>query len=124
MRKRARELKYRDPEAWKRRLEKNLEWKKKNKKKLNKAIRSQHYFKRYGISLEDYEEMLKKQNKKCKICGSEEYGRKSSNYFAVDHCHKTGKVRGLLCHQCNVGLGKFKDNEEILFKAIKYLKGE
>lgn len=75
---------------------------------------------RYGISGEQYETMLTEQEYSCKICGcSVEDNGKS---LAVDHCHDTGKVRDLLCHNCNVGLGNFKDNVELMMKAIEYLK--
>lgn len=64
--------------------------------------------------------MLKKQNGGCAICKSKVSGGKGA--FHVDHCHKTGKIRGLLCHFCNVGLGVFKDDVKTLSVAIAYLK--
>ena len=62
--------------------------------------------------------MLKKQNNKCKICNV----KFSKSTACVDHCHTTNKVRGLLCRLCNIGLGHFKDNTEILTNAITYLE--
>lgn len=70
----------------------------------------------YGISIKDYENLLNKQNNKCLICGEEK-----SLY--VDHDHKTGKIRGLICHACNLGLGFFRDNINRLNQAISYLHG-
>lgn len=69
------------------------------------------------MTYDDFKQMLKKQDNKCAICGKEETKRRMS----VDHCHKTGKVRGLLCQLCNTSLGGFKDDVAILKKAIKYL---
>jgi len=76
----------------------------------------------YNMTLEDYSLLLNKQDNKCAICAIhiEEYGKDS---FVVDHCHSSGKVRGLLCQQCNTGLGMFKDNPNSLQTAIEYLKG-
>ena len=78
--------------------------------------------KKYGITPEIYQKMLTHQEGKCAICFSSEVliAKKSYNLF-VDHDHETGKVRGLLCHHCNAGLGYFKDNEQSLKKAIEYL---
>lgn len=73
----------------------------------------------YGINLQEYNKMLKNQQGTCKICNSKPKYKKS---LSVDHCHKTGKVRGLLCGDCNTGLGKFRDNIDSLKNAIKYLK--
>ena len=80
--------------------------------------------KKYGITIEEQEDMLRKQSGKCKICGKDIYlfGDTKSNTAHVDHDHKTGKVRGLLCQECNTGLGKFCDNIEYLKNAIKYLE--
>lgn len=73
----------------------------------------------FGITIEDYEQMLSEQNHVCAICfGTEKRSHKS---LAVDHCHDTGVVRGLLCSNCNLGLGNFQDNIEILKSAIEYL---
>lgn len=117
-----RELRFTNPEKYNEQLKKNLEWKKTNKNKMTKLNRVSHYQDRYGITIDDYNKMLKEQNGKCKICYRSDTGRKSSKYFVVDHFHSTGTIRGLLCHKCNVGLGKFEDNVNILSKAITYLK--
>jgi hypothetical protein len=65
--------------------------------------------------------MLLEQHSVCRICGTDNPGGRGK-VFSVDHDHQTGKVRGLLCHHCNVGLGNFKDSIDILKKAISYLE--
>lgn len=75
---------------------------------------------KYGITLEQFEAMLKDQGNACKICKTSTPGGKGT--FHVDHCHKTGVVRGLLCHHCNALLGHAKDQVTILEEAIRYLK--
>jgi hypothetical protein len=81
------------------------------------------YKRRYGITLEQYEAMMQKQNEVCAICqvpgATGSYGM-----LDVDHCHKTGKVRGLLCIKCNHAIGVLGDDVEGLMRAIKYLKNE
>lgn len=78
------------------------------------------YLKRtYGISLDDYNKMYKEQNGKCGICGKSNL---ESGILGVDHNHKTGKVRLLLCSACNSILGHAKENIEILEKTIEYIK--
>ena len=74
--------------------------------------------KAYGISSSEYEEKLKYQNYACAICNK----KATTKALAVDHCHKTGNVRSLLCGLCNTGLGQFKDNPELLIKAADYLR--
>lgn len=69
---------------------------------------------KYNISLDDYNILLMKQQYKCKICNKIEP-------LFVDHCHNTGKIRGLLCHFCNVMLGFSKEDISILKSAISYL---
>lgn len=76
----------------------------------------------YGISLSDYEEMYARQSGKCDICKSDRVGNTQHKHLHVDHCHITSKIRGLLCSQCNSGLGYFKDSESTLLEAIEYLK--
>ena len=73
----------------------------------------------FNITLDEYNDLLKNQNNKCAICKSTNPSGKGN--FHVDHCHKTGKIRGLLCHHCNLGLGNFKDDTELLNIAIEYL---
>jgi hypothetical protein len=77
----------------------------------------------HGISLEDYERLFNHQGGLCAICGRSEkakiHGKIKS--LAVDHCHTTGKIRGLLCHRCNLGLGWFDDNVLLLRHAATYL---
>lgn len=79
---------------------------------------------KFGITQEQYEAMLEAQGGVCKICLQEE--RKARHgvimALAVDHDHETGKIRGLLCNNCNLGIGKFSDNVVYLFSAIDYLK--
>lgn len=70
----------------------------------------------FGITLEQYEELSLSQNESCAICGTPQIEQRKK--MAVDHDHATGKVRALLCHNYNVGIGNFKDNPQILTKAI------
>ena len=74
----------------------------------------------YGITEEQYNEMLQKQNGVCRFCKKSPEDNKQR--LAVDHCHDTGKVRGLLCSTCNLGLGYFNDNIALLSEAILYLQ--
>lgn len=76
--------------------------------------------KRYNLNYNDYLVLLKTQENKCAICGTDTLTRR----LDVDHCHETGKVRGLLCAICNRSLGGFKDNTVYLSKAIEYLNVE
>ena len=76
--------------------------------------------KRHGLKSGELDKMKKAQKNKCAICGKHKDSLKKK--LAVDHCHKTGKIRGLLCGNCNNGLGRFQDNVKFLEKAIKYLK--
>ena len=73
--------------------------------------------KTYGISLEDYNNLLKSQNNCCTICKSRDNIR-----LSVDHCHKTGKVRGLLCGRCNRVIGLMGENKKWLQNAVLYLE--
>lgn len=80
------------------------------------------YLKKYGITIEDRDLILAKQDSKCAICKSPHPNRKNTRNFCVDHNHETGKVRGLLCQSCNRGLGLLKDSKEILLRAVRYLE--
>jgi hypothetical protein len=79
--------------------------------------------KQYGISLEDYKKMSELQKGLCLICKKPEltFLNQTARKLSIDHCHKTGKVRGLLCQKCNMAIGIFSESEDILNSAIKYL---
>jgi hypothetical protein len=73
----------------------------------------------FGIGLDDYQRMLSEQDGKCAICRTDSNRGRA---FAVDHDHATGEIRGLLCSDCNTGIGLLKDEPELLAKAIQYLQ--
>jgi hypothetical protein len=76
--------------------------------------------KRFGLSLEQYDQMLKDQDLKCAICNKHQ--EILTRRMAVDHCHKTGRLRALLCNSCNRGIGLFADDANLVEKAASYLK--
>lgn len=76
----------------------------------------------YGITIEKYESMRAEQNDSCAICKKKFVAGGKKTNFGVDHCHKTGKVRGLLCYHCNAALGMVLENEEIILSMIAYLR--
>lgn len=84
-------------------------------------IREYNLKRDYGITVSDYNILFESQNYKCVICGSEN-SKGSHKHFHVDHDHKTGRVRGLLCFKCNSLLGQANDDCSILQNAIDYLK--
>lgn len=102
-------------------------------KKCHYASKKEHYKKKsvrdrykhnqlrfkYGIGINEYNKMLAEQNGKCAICDGVNHNRKK---LSVDHCHETGKIRGLLCEKCNSVLGWAKDSTLVLQNAISYLK--
>ena len=94
---------------------KSKAWHESNKER----VRHLNLVRDFGITLDEYNKLLVNQNESCAICHKhqDEFDRA----LAVDHDHKTGKVRGLLCASCNNGLGRFKDNKDLLSEAIKYL---
>ena len=103
----------------------------KQRTKKNRELRKEHYdeMKRkshlkvaYGITPEDYNQMFVDQDGCCAICSIHQ--SELNKRLAVDHCHATGEVRGLLCDKCNMALGLFKDDQDLLNKAIHYLQGE
>ncbi len=86
---------------------------------LNPEKKKAQHLRKYQITPQQHAEMLADQCGVCAICKTAPAGPK--NFPMVDHCHKTGKVRGLLCSNCNQAIGKFKDNPDLLRAAIAYL---
>lgn len=94
-------------------------WRKANPGKISKINRKQTLKKYGGMTETEYETLLKSQNGGCAICNK----KPENKHLAVDHCHKTGKVRGILCAQCNNAIGVLGDNLEGIMKAASYLGG-
>lgn len=99
--------------------QKNKERKRELSQKYKHIKKSQDLERTYGITMDEYKQMLEDQNHVCKICSKPQSTNRS---LCVDHCHTTGKVRGLLCDSCNRGLGMLGDNVESLSTALQYLK--
>lgn len=102
----------------------NKKWYLENRDRANAIFRNSKRKKRYakiGISEEGFQELLRRQHGRCAICRAKP---KDGIRLAVDHDHKTGKVRGLLCKHCNQALGHFRDDPIRLQKAISYLTGQ
>ena len=86
--------------------------------KSKPMVRRKALEKKYNTTKEKIDEMFLQQGNSCAICGTNDFLGRVPN---VDHCHVSGKVRGLLCFNCNTGLGNFKDDPLLLTKAINYL---
>jgi hypothetical protein len=96
------------------------EWARKHKEEYKDKRRNYVLIKKYGITVEQYNQLFLEQEGRCKICNRHQSEFKRS--LAVDHSHSTNKVRGLLCHHCNKALGHFFENVSTLENAILYLK--
>ncbi len=104
--------------AWR---EKNAEHCRAYRKRLRGHRGAAHRLARYGVTQEAFDAMVVSQSGACAICGSVPDGAGKLAVLHVDHCHDTGRVRGLLCHWCNTGLGSFRDRPELLARAAGYL---
>ncbi len=103
--------------------DKHLEFKKKYYQTHKEQWKHNYKYKiglKYGVTEEEFNRMRTEQEFKCKICGKHENDQ--VRRLSLDHDHKTGEIRGLLCDNCNVGLGNFQDSPEILQSAINYLQ--
>lgn len=101
-----------------------VEYRKNNEEKIkqyrksyNKEYHKKKRFERYGIDEEVFTFLSEKQEHKCKICQNE-------RPLVIDHCHLTGQIRGLLCRQCNSGIGLLQDDLSILERSVLYLKNQ
>ena len=95
--------------------------KSRDKTLYERVERNSKYKRQYGITIDDYKSMLEKQAGKCAICFTSDPGARVK-HFQVDHCHKTGAVRGLLCHKCNRAIGLLNDSVESVLRAATYLE--
>lgn len=112
-------------------------WRKNSKKESSRQKRKNRYdalspeekearqrkskCRKYGITLQEYDDLLLRQGGVCTLCGAKNL-RAGDKYLCVDHDHITGDVRGLLCHRCNSGIGFLNDDPELLSKAAAYIR--
>lgn len=95
-----------------------------HKERFKEYRRNNAITKRYGICIQQYNDLVNSQENKCKICGNlpNKEGPIQNQSLHIDHCHKTDKVRGLLCHLCNRGIGLFRERIDLIENAVEYLK--
>lgn len=112
--------------ARRKRYAEDHEWREQHKASVaqwqesNPDKRKAQRLKVFGLTLQEFNQMMESQDHRCAICGFRET-IDPKLFPVVDHCHATGRVRGLLCMQCNQGLGKFKDQPRLLYAAAAYL---
>jgi hypothetical protein len=90
-----------------------------SKERIKKRRHRSDLLKKFGINADQYSAILKEQHEVCAICHQKD---PCDRQLAVDHCHTTKKVRGLLCTNCNMAIGKFQDNVEYLKRAVEYME--
>lgn len=116
---RSRERAKEDPDRIVKLRDYQLRYREKNRETLVARERER----KFGISHAEYAELHQKQGGVCAICKKPETATRNGKVksLAVDHCHTTGRIRGLLCADCNTGIGKLKEDENIFLAAIQYL---
>lgn len=102
------------------------------RKRYENRWRETNLLRKYGLNIDQYNKILAEQGGKCAICGHKPLSKSKisgtgkipykERFLAVDHCHQTNKIRGLLCYKCNVGLGSFEDNPKLLKAALMYVQ--
>lgn len=105
------------PEARERTRQKSEKF---NQSERGKRLKREWHLRRYGVTLEQFDGMFEAQGKRCAICRAEQPGARG---WCLDHCHTTGRFRGVLCMPCNLGIGYFKDDPDTIRNAITYLRG-
>lgn len=96
--------------------ENHKRWKERNPERVAATARRSWLMRSYGITPEQYDELVAQQNGACATC------LRSDLPLVVDHCHVTERVRGLLCNPCNSGIGHFREDREAMARAIRYLE--
>lgn len=97
------------------------EYRNRNHDRLAPLRRRSNMRRKYGIAPDVFDALLMKQGSRCAICRCE---LDMGNHTCVDHCHSTGRIRGILCRKCNTGIGQFSDDPILLATALRYLMGD
>ena len=98
----------------------NKKWREANKEKDVLTMFKARLKRKYDLTIEEYDALLEAQNNCCKVCGTHATNNLKGKLY-VDHCHTTGKVRGMLCMKCNSALGLLNDDKELIQKLLDYL---
>ena len=101
--------------------DRNKKWREENKEQDALVMLKARLKRKYNISIEEYETLIESQNNSCKVCGTHAKNNLKGKLY-IDHCHTTGKVRGLLCMKCNSALGLLNDDKELIQNLLDYLK--
>jgi hypothetical protein len=124
-------VKQRARASWRKHREKRLAYHRslphRNPEEFQRRNHKTHIFRDYGITAEQYADLNRKQDGLCAICKKPETRQNKNGTIrplAIDHDHKTGHIRGLLCSRCNLGIGYLQDSTVLLQQAIVYLQGE
>jgi hypothetical protein len=120
---RAQKKRYRDryPDKMKAQKKRYRERHLEKARRSNAAVNRRRRLSFYGLSEAEFEAIESLQGGRCKLCGGVQPGRLAGRHLCVDHCHATGRVRGLLCSSCNRALGLFRENAELLRRAVDYI---
>jgi len=102
-------------------VEHTREWQRRNRERVRTQQRDRNLRFFHGINSEDFDLVLGAQNGSCAICGATDPNGRG---WHIDHDHRTGELRGILCSNCNVALGHFKDNTDAMRNAVAYLEAE
>lgn len=102
--------------------EQQREYKQKNPEKVRLNQRKTQLKRKFGITIDMYNEMLEKQQSRCAVC--KVHVSDTTKDLAVDHCHDTGRVRGLLCGKCNMAIGLLNDDVQLVRSVLCYLENE
>lgn len=97
-------------------------WRSKNPEKVKEQDRRHHLRTEYGLTPDQYDEMVSNQGGRCLVCLEIPMGKRGYSTLHVDHCHLTGRVRGLLCGRCNTALGSLRESEEITQNLVWYIQ--
>lgn len=97
-------------------------WRSRNPDKVKDQDRRNHLRTEYGLTVEQYDDMVALQEGRCLVCREIPMGKRGYSTLHVDHCHITGRVRGLLCGRCNTALGSLKESEEITQNLVRYIQ--